>query len=292
MTQRNFQPMTIGQILDNSFRLYRQNFIKFLAIMAVIYVPLALVQMGWTQMILSGIQASGGRQSPDPGILIGGALVTIFIAIIATTLGSAALIRSVSQSYLGKATSIGEAYGAVLPKLLTLIGAAILVMLLVMLGLLLLIIPGIIFALRYSLTSQSIVIEDLGATEGMGRSKNLAAGNLGKIYGVTFLMGLITFVITWGIQQGGGLMIEAPTPENLSRVVMSTQIVATVAEILVAPLSAIALILLYYDIRIRKEGFDLEMLARGLGNEEGVQPIGVSLESPENDGPPPTQPSM
>jgi len=284
--------MTVGQILDNSFRLYRQNFIKFLAIMAVIYVPLALIQMGLLQV--SGSQESirtASQNEPDPATLIGG-MVNLFVTIVGTTLGSAALIRSVSQSYLGKSTSIGEAYRTVLPKLLTLIGAVIMVALLVMLGFLLLIVPGIIFMLRYSLTSQSIVIEDLKAVEGMGRSKNLAAGNLGKIFGVNFLMSLITGVIILGIQQGGGLMIPADTPENSNIVFMTERMVATVAQILVAPLGAIALILLYYDIRIRKEGFDLEMLAQGLGVEEGVQPIGVSPESPQNDGPPPTQPSM
>ena len=90
-----------------------------------------------------------------------------------------------------------------------LIGAGILVILVVGVGLVLLIVPGIIFGLWFALTTPAIIVENIGATKGMGRSKTLASGNLGKIFSIAFLVWIISFIIglPFGFMGGKEFMV-------------------------------------------------------------------------------------
>jgi len=184
--------------------------------------------------------------------------------IFGTSLVNAALTKSVSASYLGSEVSVGEAYQAVIPKIMTLIGAGILVGLIVMFGYMLLIVPGVIFGLWYSLTNPAIIVENCKATEALKRSKALAKGNLGKIFGVLFVTGIITNLITYLFGMMGGVFSKILMSGNFVLNQICNQIFTVAGQILGIPIMAAAIILLYYDLRIRKEGFDLEMMAQSL----------------------------
>ena len=275
-TTASFEPMGIGGILDRAFQLYRQNFIRFLTIVAIVYVPITLISL-----LLVRVQVAAATEGGAAVLLA--SLPLLILAIVGQALCAGALIKSVSGTYLGEPISVGEAYKAVLPKLLSLIGAAIVVGLLVGVGLLLLIVPGIIFLLWYILTTQVIVIEDMTAFPGMSRSKQLVAGNLGKV----FALGVVVFIIVWIIsfafgQLGGAIagMAENPTRDQIVRAMTIQTLISQVGSILVAPITAAVWILAYYDLRIRKEGFDLEMLARAMGVPAPGAAPGMAPEAP------------
>lgn len=274
--ETRFEPMGIGGILDRSFALYRQNFVRFLAIVAIVNIPVYLVGVVLQQMFLSGIFAAAQRgEQPDIVGRMGPLLVQMVIMVLGNALAGGALVRGISQAYLGQETSVGEAYAKVLPKLLTLIGAGLLVGLVVGLGLILLIIPGIIFALMYALTTQVVVVEDTGAMAAMGRSKQLTSGNLGKVFLLGLAVGIIGAIFGWVFGFAARMITPQPNPETVTslaaffaaarKALLMQQIFEAIASVLLAPFAAGAYILLYYDLRIRKEGFDLEMLAQTMG---------------------------
>jgi hypothetical protein len=204
-------------------------------------------------------------------VFIGG--VGIFITGVLSMLGRClcrgALIKSVSELYLGNEITVGQAYRFVWPKFLTLIFAGILVVLMIYLGLLLLVVPGILFGLWFALTTPAIVVENLKATEGMSRSKALASGNLGKIFSVAFLTMVIAWVVVLPFQYIGIFLSRLLFLDNIVLMNFVNQLAALVGQILVSPIMAITYILLYYDLRIRKEGFDLVMLANSIGSGQG-----------------------
>ncbi|MBN1347707.1 MAG: hypothetical protein JXQ73_33780 [Phycisphaerae bacterium] len=295
MAETQFEPMSVGGILDQTFKLYRKHFLRFLAIVAIVQVPLLLIAMAVVApLAATSVPASeqvrfessaesedlgGGSEESDtgpevsPGVAVAmmvGVLVGVLLMLLGMTLCNAALIKSISESYLGNDVSVGEAYRFILPKVWPIIVAQILVSLFVGCGILLLIVPGIIFIAWYALTTQVIVIEDRGVMGGVKRSKELSKGNRGKILGVIVSVGLLTIIIKYA---GGilAMLILAVLPIKSSVVeLIVTQGIDIVANVLAAPISAAAMILLYYDLRIRKEGFDLEMLAQSMG--AGAQP--------------------
>lgn len=288
MQARDFEPMSIGRILDQTFKIYRENFIRFVTIVAVIQVPIGLLAIISTSSFRRGVpvrQSSDYRQlsqeEPDPTVALFGAagmIVTGIIGMFGQVLCRGALTKSVSESYLGNEISVGQAYQFVLPKFLTLILAGIFVVLVVYLGLLLLVVPGVIFGLWFALTTPAIIVENLRATQGMSRSKALASGNLGKIFSVGFLVLLISFVLSIVLHYGASMFTRTLFSGNVTLALAINHLVTVVANILVAPIGATAYILLYYDLRIRKEGFDLQMLADSIGSEQDAANVSQSQQ--------------
>jgi len=297
MYAQRFEPMSVGQILDRAFRLYRSNFIRFVVIVAIIQVPIALIQHAvspgtveretWQTETSEGVTYNFQQGAQVPA-LVG------LLFMVAQLLCTAALTKSVSESYLGNQVTVGRAYAAVLPRLLILIIALILLVLVFMgvgvigaLSMLALREVGIfvMFALmlavfvRVVLTVQAIVIERAGPYAGIKRSWVLTARNFWRTLGLLLLLVLIllvTMLLFWfagGLVVGGTGSLFSPSGSlTLSLIIVAGQILAT-------PIWAGALILLYYDLRIRKEGFDLQMLAQDLGSaarevpEHGVPPV-------------------
>jgi hypothetical protein len=298
MAMRQFEPMSVGGILDRTFTIYRENFIRFLAIAAIVYVPIALLQISSGYLLLSSIDAEQNMVTPTEGLVpaeevkdfnppgksmagddagpviqtgfygdVAVALTTALLGIIGNALCSGALLRNISEYYLGREASVGEAYSYVLPKLATLLWASVLVAIVIMLGFLLLVVPGIIFGLWFALVTPAIVVEDLRATKAMSRSKRLASGNLGKIFGTLFVVGIISFIISGAIGWGFGRLSATLFGQSQIRMIMP-QFAEMAGQIVVAPIWAVATVLLYYDLRIRKEGFDLEMMAQEMDVSE------------------------
>lgn len=296
MSTHTFEPMSVGQIIDNALRIYKLRFLRFVTITAVVHVPIMLISIIFAailqQNVWSGSTYSSEVISPEkqyhysetvtrekehtfpnpmpqfsPHVLIAGSIIAILFYIIGYVLCQAALTNCVSEYYMGRDISVKAAYQRVLPQFMTLIIAGILVMLIIMFGFILLIVPGIIFMFWYALTTPSIIVEQLSATEGMQRSKFLTSGNLGKIFGVSFIIFVITIVIAMPISICGNILIAPIFSQNTIMHVIAQEFTELIANILITPVGAITYILLYYDLRIRKEGFDLEMLAKSLNTE-------------------------
>jgi hypothetical protein len=261
--------MTVAGILDQSFRLYRENAVRFIAIVAVIMVPVGLLLAVLMSLFMFGVLATGQGDKTAATFMIAGAaglLVYIVLMLVGQQLATAALTKSVSETYLGGDVSVGEAYRFVLPKLATLIVAVLCVVLIVCLGYVLCIVPGVIFSLWYVMTVPAIVVENRRVLEGMTRSKQLARGNLGRIFLVLFVVGLISFIVSRLFVWSGALIGALVLAGNPAANVFLQQVSQIIAQVIVMPLSCAATVLLYYDLRIRKEGFDLEMLARSMGS--------------------------
>jgi hypothetical protein len=302
MKAQQFEPMSIGGILDRTFRLYKNNFVRFITIVAIIQVPITLIMLVSTSLMQRGVsiqptveyedfsndetsnmeETTGEEEevgfedmawegSNPTAIILGGIIMIVggISALLGNMLCQGALTKSVSEFYLGNEITVGQAYKFVLPKLLTLIGAGFLVGLIVWLGFIMCIVPGVIFGLWFALTTPSIIVENLRATKGMSRSKALASGNLGKIFCVGFLVILITWAISIPLSWAGLILSRLLFVKNYLLVSFINQLFSLVGQILATPIGAAAFILIYYDLRIRKEGFDLQMLAQAMSSGQG-----------------------
>lgn len=272
MRPEQFEPMSVGGILDRAFTLYRRRFLHFLAIVAIVQVPLGLgvsCLLTFTMFVSQTYQQDTSEEAPVFILITSLATVLlVLISVVGQQLSSAALFKSVSDTYLNRETTVGGAYRLVLRRLLALVVAAILVGLVVAVGYLLCVVPGVIFSLWFALTAPAIVLEGIGPIAGMKRSKDLAKGNLGKIFLVLLVVFLITFVLGQVFNLAGGLVRQWLAAYNELVGLFAHQVLSFIAQIFAMPLASGATILIYYDLRIRKEAFDLEMLAQGLTAEE------------------------
>ena len=81
---------------------------------------------------------------------------------------------------------------------------------------------------------------------------------------------LINYVAALLFTSVGSLICATLAKEQVMARTVINQVFTTTANVLVMPISAAAMILLYYDLRVRREGFDLEMLAKSLSQSESA----------------------
>jgi hypothetical protein len=172
---------------------------------------------------------------------------------------SAAITHAVSEVYLSRSATYGESIRTGLRLFTRLVGTAILMTLLILVGLVLLIIPGLYLMFVFMLAYTVIVLEDRGGWESLKRSRELARDNVWRIVAVY----LVSFVLMTVMS-----LVLSLVTRHIP--VAGTLIDAVVQAVFTAYMSA-ALVVLYFDIRCRKEAFDLEHLA-GLVDAGAVAP--------------------
>jgi hypothetical protein len=167
-----------------------------------------------------------------------------------------AMARAASDAYLHGTAEPGPALRAALRRPWTLAWTGAAMGVLVAFGLMLLVIPGLLLVARYFAVAPAIVIEDRGGWAAFRRSHELARGRVWKL----FLTVGIAFVLYFALMLGA----EVVFGELVGEAWASTVANATLGVIIVPALTALAVVA-YYDARIEKEAFDLEMLATGTG---------------------------
>lgn len=296
------RPHGIGELLDGAFTLYRRNFLLLVAIAAVVQVPFALIQLvlfevsgvasriGSLNDTLHTIGNQGSALTPDQSSQLlsdlGGtvayyALVFIVQYLVVYPLSLAATTAAVSNRYLDQEATVGGSYRAafarwrsitamVLAVALIVIGGLAVSVLLALatgqiaffyLGFLVAIVAYVVVLVRTTVAPQAIVLERLGGFPGLSRSWALTRGASGRVFGIRFLLGLIQLI--------AGYVIILPLDAAVAGTSTSTQLLIgqvgqAVTAVFIAPITLVTLTLLYYDLRIRREGFDIEMLAASL----------------------------
>lgn len=282
----DIRPMNFGEILDGSLVMYRRHFGLFLKLAVIVLaVPVLLfVYFGarWRSVFLA--------PTPDPS----GLLLVLPIAILyylASLVLTAGTVRIISDAYLGRVPRLEDALSLGLSKLWALvavglgkfailflcaIAAAIVV---AALGLMakgigavgvLLVIAAVVVAVwlvvyvlcGYGVTTPVVVLEELGSSfDSFRRSWELTRGFRGKVAGLSIVAGLLFNALpSWVLQ--APVAFTRGTMPGLS---IAFGALATIVPVILAPAIAAVITLMYYDLRVRREAFDLQVLGQQLG---------------------------
>ena len=243
------RPLSLGEVLDASFALYRSRFATLLLIaVACRLIPILLaVYLEVSEVTLAQIW-----------VRLGASLISLVLVAI----GVAASTFVVSDAYLGRETTVQSAFSRAMPRIWTLLGVSILTSLAVGIGFVLLIVPGLILLAGFLLSPVVAVIESTPkSTEAMSRSWQLSRGYKGKLLLTMLVAFLLLLVpsITLGAVGGLASGVSPDQPMGLAFFVVSL-----VLQVFVYPFVYVVQTVLYYDLRVRKEGFDLEVLAAAM----------------------------
>jgi hypothetical protein len=249
MPAPSLRPLSLGEVLDVAFGLYRSLFAPLLVVAAACQVlPMAIAVY---------INASGSMSAQ-----IGMSVIYLVVAVVLSALGVAASTLVISEAYLGRTLPASVALSRAAGLLGRLVGVSFLSWLLIGFGLLLMIVPGLILLAGLVLSAVVAVLEGSPtATDAMGRSWELTRGFRGKV----FLAMMVAFLmlIVPGIAVGGAAAMAGLTEGAAS---LGILVLESVLQLFIYPYVYVVMTVLYYDLRVRKEGFDLELLASSLGS--------------------------
>ncbi len=264
------RPLSTGELLDKAFSLYRKHFLLFVGIMAVpALLPFLL------NVLRESLRAGGFPLTPvESALVIVSAMVVSLAYLIAYAMALAATVFAVSDVYLGRPASIRKSFAQVRGKSGRVFWMFFLLSLAMGVGFLLLIVPGVLVAVWYSVAIPVAVIENVTPGPAFDRSAKLTKGRRGSI----FLIFLLFFILSYGAALLFTLpaaILSAMWPGVISGVISG--LASFVSSVLVGPLLTIALSLEYYDLRVRKEGFDLQLMLSAIEPGFSAAPPSASL---------------
>lgn len=215
--------LSLGEVISKTFDLYRRDFTKYFVIFAVVGVIIGVVTtLAQQAFVLPTLPSNPTSQQVVnwlPGFL--GTLVMLVASILIVTLvfspiaqGSA--IKMASEQVEKGHADIGASVRFAVSKLLWMWALGIVVGVIVVLGFIALIVPGIILAIMFSLALPVLLIENKGVLESMGRSRELVSHRWLKTF-ATFLVLAIVIIIASAIVSAisGPLGVAGPVVNGL-----------------------------------------------------------------------------
>jgi hypothetical protein len=213
----------VGDVVGETFSIYGQNLGALLGSAIVVFVVVGLVSgilqhAGGLILVLLGVAVS----------LAGQALYTGFVV---------ELVKDMRDGRRDQA--IGDLFSTAAPFILPLIGFGILFGIGVTIGLILIVVPGLILLTFWSVGAPAIVVEGIGPIDAFGRSRRLVRGNAWPVFAVL----VVTFIIVVVIQA-----VLAAIANPIGNGEVSTWIAAIVSGTITAPIYALAVTVLYYEL--------------------------------------------
>jgi len=281
MATLDLRPLSLGEILDRTFTLYRSHFALFLGITAIPQLLVLALQL--TQLFLAGSprglpgSATNPVALPAAAPVAAGASVVVgllgaVVGTIAYLLSQGATVSAVADLYLGRTPTIGASFQKVRRDLGTLFGVAMLNGLVVLVGFVLLILPGIYMLCRLMIAVPAAVLENLGPRSSLDRSFALTKDSAGRAFLILLLyfVLLFTFLALFQVPATMGLAAARGNPAMVRLWLAITQVLASIGAVLVAPVLTIATSAFYFDLRVRKEALDLQVMLNPGGEISSV----------------------
>jgi hypothetical protein len=233
----NIRPLSFAELLDLSFQVLRDNFVLLVGISLVVWLPYGvLTEFASPRSIATS--------------------VVLLVALTALVpLGNAAVLSAIADAYLDRPTTVQSAYRTVLPIFVPFIGTWIVLELLIAVGILLLVVPGLYFGVCWALVLPVMVVERRFGFNALSRSRALVRGKWWVTLGIVLVSYFVAEIPVWAL---GLLWIQIPILGKLLSA-------ATSAAALTYP--TIVLVVYYFDRRCRLEDFDLRLLAEHIRAE-------------------------
>jgi len=313
MSGFELRPLSLGELLDRAFMLYRRNFGLFVGIMVI---P-ALLMLPLQIMFLRGQDAPFPWRQPSPQshvIAYSYAFLLVYWFLYAVV--QAATTYAVSDTYLRRPATVRGAYGKVRGHYWRVMGVTLGVGLRAFGWVLLFVFPAlvaviILFAVmskggvapggpliefvpltivlagsgvavwicvRYAVSIPAVLLENIKGRAAIRRSVELSRGRRGQCF-IAILLGLVVTYAMVLLSQGpfyalfALMKLKGPLPISLV-LAMSTS--SAIGGVIAGPLLMIILVLFYYDLRIRKEAFDLHQMMASLPEPNSAVPASLT----------------
>jgi hypothetical protein len=241
---------SIGRVIGDSFGVFARNFVSF----SILALLIGLINLAYALINIEASIEAATTGQPD----LAGSAIRGVLGMLVGSLTQAAIIFGTFQDLRGQKAGVGECIARGLTAMLPVIVASILFSLAMVIGLFLLIVPGVIILLMWWVYVPAIVVEGKGIFGSFGRSAELTKGRRWRILGlllVVFVIIIIVYTLI-GVFSTLGLFAFASDP------LVGFIVVEYVLTALLAAFTAVLAAVSYYYLRAEKEGIDVNEIAR------------------------------
>jgi hypothetical protein len=287
------RPLSFGELLDVAFKICLEHKATLLRVVLVVVVPLqALATIITLSTIGDDYTAGGGSLGTgsaapsdgadvDTATFVAGQLGVVVLLGLTYLLTTGACFSVIAQAYLGRRTTWKEALRFAARRALPLLWLSVLYGLGLLLGLLALIVPFFYLVVAWAVAYPVLFVEDLRGRKALGRSRRLVKGTWWRVAGVLLFGTVLATMLASMVQFAIMLPVFVAVDDGTVVAVLLNSLAAMVGQLISTPLSAAIIAVLYFDLRVRKEGFDLELLAERMGGGDApLTPAAPEAEVP------------
>jgi hypothetical protein len=232
--QREFR---VGQVLSTAINIYGRHAPMFTFIAGLFWLPAVVVAY-----YLDG--ATGDLKQLN-------AILVFVFALTLQPLSTAIILHAAFQHMRGRQVRLGESVAIGLRRWLTLFGLSFMMTLLVALGIVLLIVPGLILSIMWYVAVPVCVVESKGPSASLNRSQALTKGHRWKLFGL-FLLGVILGALGDSVLPQFAGVLGGPA---------GLLVAQTVWQGFAQAFGSVMVVVAYHDLRVAKEGIDIERIA-------------------------------
>jgi hypothetical protein len=281
MSVTQLRPLGIGEILDVGITIYRRNFRALLTLVFVVVAPFEVLSALIQASALPDNSFLTDTSATEPVDIdrdfwlgVSGFGAAALLSFIAGLVATGACFKAIADGYLGERADWRPALAYAARRFHSILWVTILGTLIAVIGFIFLFVPGVYLYVCFAVAVPVLLTEGVKGRKALGRSRRLVRGRWWGTLGVVFLGALLVGIVEGALVGLTAIVTTVDTVDpTLSSFIFST-IATVLASVISTPLSAAFITVLYFDLRVRKEAFDLQLLAEqiGVAPGEGVSP--------------------
>ena len=277
------RPRRVGEVLDAAIKIYLRNARTLMGATAAVVIPLRILAgVVLLSVLPNGNDVPGGtfnlnsnsQPAADRAAVLGANGALIVIELIVATLVVAACTKAVSDAYLDQPVDAAASLRFAFRRMPAVFALYILLYMGLIVGFILLIIPGIWLYVAWSVAVPTLLIERRNPFRALGRSRRLVKGRWWASAAILIVASLMVTLIAGAIEALLIAVASLPSQPSLVLAVSASTLSGIIATVITEPFRAATTTLLYYDLRVRREGYDLHVLADQLGLPASSMPAG------------------
>lgn len=291
------RPLRVGEILDAGIKITTKRFAALAKLVAAVTIPIQVLSAFVSLSTMADDPLATGSTTGNEidralWTQLAGNLVVALLGLVATLVALAACTRIVAGAYFGEEVGWRESLAYAGRRLPSLLWLGFLYAFMVALGTLGCVIPGIWLAVAYAVSVPALLIEDARGIDALRRSFRLVRKRWWPTFGVLLLGILLINIVQAALSLPLiGVLLAGSGDPNAVVFVVATTITGTIGTVLTTPFFVAMLVVVYVDLRVRKEGLDLQLLARRVGaTVPGAAPQWAAAPPPGWSPPPPQPP--
>ena len=268
------RPLGVGELLDVAIRLALRNAGTLIRAVIVVVLPLQIISaivtvsgQGHSLRDENGSLTFSGSDAWTIGVTLA---IVVVIGVVTPLFASGVCLKAVGDSYLGGTPDWRSSLRFVLGRFHSILWIAFLVGFGGLLGAILCFLPGIWLWVSWAVAVPVLLIEGTRGRKALGRSFRLVKGRWWGCFGALVLAYLLVGVVNAGVTALlSAVSLSGPGHSTVVELVLDT-VSGCLSSLITTPFTAALTVVLYIDLRVRKEGFDVQLLAAQIGLEAGA----------------------
>jgi hypothetical protein len=257
------RPLSVGELLDAAFAAVRRNFGTLVLCTLVVVVPVAIVNTLISASTSDTAFDFATRETPtgdEVAPYVAGTLATALLSLVAQTLTAAACLRTLGGDVVGSPARARQSLRYATSRLGPLVWVAILYFLALVAGVLMCLVGAVWLGVLFCLATPALLFEEARGASAMSRSRHLIEGHWWRVFGALIVGYLIVAVLQGllGALVAGVILANSDSELGNAIAVTGANILGLAVSL---PFASALLTYIYFDLRVRKEGFDLQLLA-------------------------------